>query len=88
MNLILVFKVKFDCQHSDTLANYMGLIRNKVIERLTVLSAVYPLLCSTSCTNINSLVVIIDACDPLSVRRRRAVADNRITFRVKVPDIP
>jgi hypothetical protein len=34
---------------------------NKVIAQLTVLAVVYPLLCSsTSCTNINSLVVIVN----------------------------
>jgi len=90
MNLILVFDVQFDCQNSDILDNYKGLIRNKVIAQLTVLAVVYPLLCSstTSCTNINNLVVIIDACVLASAGRRRAVADNRITFSVQVPDIP
>ena len=90
MNLILIFDVRFDCQHSDTVDNFKGLVRNKVIAQLTVLAVVYPLLCSstTSCTNINNLVVIIDACVLASAGRRRAVADNRITFSVQVPDIP
>lgn len=90
MNLMLVFKVRFDCQYSDTVDNFKALLRNKVIAQLTVLAVVYPLLCSstTSCTNINSLVVIVDTCVLVSAGRRRAVADNRITFTVQVPDIP
>jgi hypothetical protein len=89
MNLMLVFNVRFDCQNSDTVDNFKALLRNKVIAQLTVLAVVYPLLCSsTSCTNINSLVVIVDACFIVSDGRRRAVADNRITFSVQVPDIP
>jgi hypothetical protein len=88
MNLILVFNVRFDC-NSDTIDNFKGLLRNKVIAQLTLLAVVYPLLCSsTSCTNINSLVVIVDTCVLVSAGRRRAVADNKITFSVQVPDIP
>ena len=90
MNLMLIFKVQFDCQNSDTVDNYRGLVRNKVIAQLTVLAVFYPLLCSsnTSCTNINSLVVIVDSCFIVSAGRRRDVADNKITFTVQVPDIP
>ena len=90
MNLMLVFNVQFDCQNSDIVNNFKGLLRNKVIAQLTMLAVVYPLLCSsnTSCTNINSLVVIVDACFIVSDGRRRAVADNKITFTVQVPDIP
>jgi hypothetical protein len=89
MNLMLVFNVRFDCQNSDTVDNFKGLLRNKVIAQLTLFAVVYPLLCSsTSCTNINSLVVIFDACVLVSDGRRRAVADNRINFSVQVPDIP
>ena len=89
MNLILVFNVRFDCKLSDTVDNFKGLLGNKVIAQLTLLAVVYPLLCSsTSCTNIKSLVVIFDGCLIMSNGRRRAVADNRITFSVQVPDIP
>ena len=89
MNLMLVFNVRFDCQNSDTVDNFKALLRNKVIEQLKVLAGVYPLLCSsTSCTNIDSLVVIVDPCVLVSVGRRRAVANNKITFSVQVPDIP
>ena len=90
MNLMLIFNVRFDCQNSDTVNNFKELLRNKVIAQLTVLTVFYPLLCSsnTSCTNINSLVVIVDTCVLVSAGRRRAVADNKITFTVQVPDIP
>lgn len=89
MNLMLIFNVRFDCQNSDTVNNFKELLRNKVIAQLTLLAVVYPLLCSsTSCTNINSLVVIVDTCVLVSAGRRRAVADNKITFSVQVPDIP
>ena len=89
MNLMLIFNVRFDCQNSDTVDNFKALLRNKVIAQLTLLAVVYPLLCSstTSCTNINSLVVIVDKCVLVSAGRRRAVADNKITFSVQVPDI-
>jgi hypothetical protein len=44
---------------------------------IVVLAGVYPLLCSsTSCTNIDSLVVIVDPCVLVSVGRRRAVANK------------
>jgi hypothetical protein len=89
MILMLVFNVRFDCQNSDTVDNFKALLRNKVIAQLTLLAVVYPLLCSstTTCTNINSLVVIVDTCVLVSAGRRRAVADNKITFNVQVPDI-
>ena len=31
MNLMLIFNVRFDCQNSDTVNNFKGLLRNKVI---------------------------------------------------------